>query len=190
MAVSLSLKNINKLPARIGRPRYEQSAITPGIVHIGIGNFHRAHLGVYLDDLFNMGLDHDWGIIGAGVMPSDEKSRQVLASQDYLTTVVEQDNDVSSARITSPMIGFISPNDRAGLIAQMAEPQIRIVSLTITEGGYMIDPATGRFDPQHPAIQNDATHPDDPRSAFGLILAALARRKAAGLRTLHSHELR
>lgn len=181
MAVSLSLKNLDKLPSGVGRPGYAQSAVSPGIVHIGVGNFHRAHLAVYLDDLFGKGLDHDWGIIGAGVMPSDEKMRQLLASQDYLTTVVEQDNDVSSARVTSPMIGFISPEDRAGLIAQMADPRIRIVSLTITEGGYMIDPATGRFDPKHPAIQRDAANPDDPTSAFGLILAGLAKRRAAGI---------
>ena len=106
MAISLSLKNLAQMPAGVARPKYEQKSITPGIVHIGVGNFHRAHLAVYLDDLFNMGLDHDWGIIGAGVMPADEKSREIFASQDYLTTVVEQDNDVSSARITSSMVGL------------------------------------------------------------------------------------
>ncbi len=177
----LSLTTVRGLDARISIPKYEQSSLSPGVLHIGVGNFHRAHLAVYLDELFNKGLDHDWGIIGAGVMPSDEKTRQVLAAQDYLTTVVEQDNDVSTARITSPMIGFISPDDRQGLINQMADPRIRIVSLTITEGGYMIDPATGHFDPAHPAIARDAAQPDDPRSAFGLILAGLVRRRAAGI---------
>lgn len=177
----LSSANLDRLAGKAAIPSYRAASLSPGIVHIGVGNFHRAHLAVYLDELFNKGLDHDWAIIGAGVMPSDEKARQVLASQDYLTTIVEQDNDVSAARITSPMIGFIPPDNRAGLIAQMADPRIRIVSLTITEGGYMIDPATGRFDPQHPAIQRDAANPEDPTSAFGLILAALAKRRAAGI---------
>lgn len=181
MTISLSLKNLPQMPAGVARPAYDQKKLTPGIVHIGVGNFHRAHLAVYLDSLFNMGLDHDWGIIGAGVMAADEKTRDILASQDYLSTIVEQDNDVSSARITSPMIGFISPHDRQGLIAQMADPAIRIVSLTITEGGYMINPATGRFDPAHPAIVADAKSPDDPKSAFGLILAGLRKRRAKGL---------
>jgi mannitol 2-dehydrogenase len=156
-------------------------SLTPGIVHFGVGNFHRAHLAVYLDDLFNMGLNHDWAIIGAGVLPSDEVMRQKLAAQDYLTTVVEQEASISQARVTGAMIDFIPPADRARLLATLEDPAIRIVSLTVTEGGYMINPATGKFDPQHPAIARDAANPQDPTSVFGLILAGLARRKAKGL---------
>jgi mannitol 2-dehydrogenase len=177
----LSLVTVRGLRADVVTPRYARNSLTPGIVHFGVGNFHRAHLAVYLDDLFNMGLNHDWAIIGAGVMPSDEFMREKLAVQDYLTTVVEQDAHTSAARVTGPMIDFIPPSERKRLMAVLADPAIRIVSLTVTEGGYMINPATGRFDPNHPALQRDAQNPDDPTTAFGLILHGLKARKAAGL---------
>jgi mannitol 2-dehydrogenase len=177
----LNLVTVRGLRADVSTPRYSRASLTPGIVHIGVGNFHRAHLAIYMDDLFNMGLDHDWAIIGAGVMPSDEIMRDKLVVQDYLTTVVEQDANRSSARVTGPMIDFIPPSERSRLMATLAEPAIRIVSLTVTEGGYMINPATGKFDPNHPALQYDAKNPDDPTSAFGLILHGLKARKARGL---------
>jgi mannitol 2-dehydrogenase len=177
----LNLMTVRGLQAEVTTPRYSRTSLTPGIVHIGVGNFHRAHLAVYLDDLFNMGLDHDWAIVGAGVMPHDELMRDRLAAQDYLTTVVEQDAHRVSARVTGSMIDFIPPSDRKRLLATLADPAIRIVSLTVTEGGYMINPATAKFDPAHPALQRDAKSPDDPTSAFGLILHGLKARKAKGL---------
>jgi mannitol 2-dehydrogenase len=178
----LSLETVRGLDARIATPKYARSSISPGIVHFGVGNFHRAHLAVYMDDLFNMGLDHDWGIIGAGVMPSDEVMRERLRAQDYLTTIIEQEANFMNARVTGAMIDFIPPSERARLLETLSSPAIRIVSLTVTEGGYMIDPATGRFDPHHPALQRDAKNMSDPTSVFGLILAGLIRRRAAGLR--------
>jgi mannitol 2-dehydrogenase len=177
----LNLSTVRGLDARVVAPKYVQGSLTPGIVHIGVGNFHRAHLAVYMDDLFNMSLDHDWGIIGAGVMPSDEMMREKLAAQDYLTTVVEQDANFTHARVTSAMIDFIPPSERARLIATLADPQIRIVSLTVTEGGYMINPATGQFDPSNAALQRDAKNMTDPMSVFGLILAGLMERRARGI---------
>jgi mannitol 2-dehydrogenase len=177
----LSLAALPDLAARAQIPAYRRGDLSAGIVHIGVGNFHRAHFGVYLDDLFNMGESLDWAIVGAGVMPGDEAMRQALAGQDYLTTIVEQEKASSRARITGPMIDFVPPADTAALVARMADPAIRIVSLTVTEGGYMIDPATGRFDPQHPAMQRDAASPDTPASSFGLILRSLALRRARGV---------
>ncbi len=177
----LSLASLRGLGATVAAPHYARSSLSAGIVHFGVGNFHRAHLAVYLDDLFNMGLDQDWAIVGAGVMPSDEVMRQKLASQDYLTTIVEQDANFTAARVTAPMIDFIPPADRVRLIATMADPKIRIVSLTVTEGGYMIDPATGQFDPHHPALQRDAKNPEDPATVFGLILQALRLRRARNI---------
>jgi mannitol 2-dehydrogenase len=177
----LSLVTLRSLRPEVMTPHYARASLTPGIVHFGVGNFHRAHLAVYLDELFNMGLNQDWAIIGAGVMPSDEIMREKLSSQDYLTTVVEQDANYSAARVTGPMVDFIPPSERKRLMAVLADPVIRIVSLTVTEGGYMINPATGHFDPAHPALQRDAKNPDDPTTAFGLILHGLKSRKAAGL---------
>ncbi|MFO1032972.1 MAG: mannitol dehydrogenase family protein [Hyphomicrobiales bacterium] len=179
--VKLNLSSVRGLNATVSTPRYARSALTPGIVHFGVGNFHRAHLAVYLDDLFNMGLNQDWAIVGAGVMPSDEVMRDKLAAQDYLTTVVEQEASLSQARVTGAMMDFIPPSDRARLIDTLMSPAIRIVSLTVTEGGYMIDPATGKFDPQHPALQRDAKNPDNPTSVFGLILLGLRKRREKGV---------
>lgn len=177
----LCLANLKQLQPGVSIPKYRRQDLKPGIVHIGVGNFHRAHLAVYLDDLFNLGADLDWAIVGAGIMPSDARMREALLPQDYLSTIVEQDNDLSSARITGPMVDFVPPGDTAALIARLADPAIRIVSLTVTEGGYMIDPATGKFDPQHPAIVRDAASPDDPTSVFGIILQGLSRRRARGI---------
>lgn len=162
-------------------PAYSRADLTPGIVHFGVGNFHRAHQAVYLDALFNAGEGHDWAIIGAGVREADEAMRQKLLGQDLLTTVVEQEADASSARITAVMVDYLKPGDSAAVIAQLADPAIRIVSLTITEGGYYIDPASQQFDPTHPDIAYDAAHFEAPKTAFGLILAGLVRRRDAGL---------
>lgn len=174
----LSLATLPDIAKKIGVPRYKREQLKPGILHFGVGNFHRAHLAVYLDDLFNQGLNHDWAVIGAGVMPFDEDMRTKLSHQDFLTTVVEQDNDVSSAHITGAMIDFIPPSDKPSLLAWLLNPAIRIVSMTITEGGYFIDPATQKFDPAHPSIARDGNHPNDPSTVFGFILAGLKARKA------------
>jgi len=179
--LKLSLANLPALAERVAVPRYARSALRPGIVHIGVGNFHRAHLACYLDDLFNLGTDLDWAIVGAGVMPGDAVMRETLKAQDYLTTIVEQDSSRSSARIIGPMLDFIEPADREQLVHVLSDPAIRIVSLTVTEGGYMIDPATGQFDPEHPAIRKDAANPQRPESIFGLILLGLTHRRAQGL---------
>ncbi len=166
----------------VALPAYKREALTPGIVHIGVGNFHRAHMAVYLDDLFAMGEGQDWAILGAGVRSTDAAMRTALAAQDYLSTVIELDPAGKRARRVGAMTGFLPvENDNAALIATMAEPAIRIVSLTVTEGGYFIDPATGAFDASAPGIRADAANPARPATAFGAILAALKARRAAGV---------
>ncbi len=177
----LTLANLPAIGKKMRVPNYTRSSLSAGIMHFGVGNFHRAHLAVYLDDLFNTGVDHDWALVGAGVMPSDAMTREKLQAQDYLTTVVEQDNDVSTAHITGPLIDFIAPHDKPAMMAKLCDPAIRIVSLTITEGGYFIDPATGKFNPAHPAIIHDGTHPHAPDTVFGFIVAGLAARRAVGI---------
>jgi len=181
MTTKLSLANLREIARTASVPAYERGNLAAGIVHFGVGNFHRAHQAVYLDDLFNLGLDHDWAIVGAGVLPSDAAMRDKLAGQDFLTTVVEQDNNRSGARVTGAMIGYLAPGNAAATIAQLSDPAIRIVSLTITEGGYFIDPASGVFDPTHPAIAADAANPGDPKTVFGLILAGLRARREKGI---------
>ncbi len=162
-------------------PAYDRASLKPGIVHIGLGNFHRAHMAVYLDDLFAMGLGHEWAIIGAGVRPADAGMRDAMLAQDCLSTVIELDPSGKRARRIGSMIDFLPVEpDNAALIAAMSRPEIRIVSLTVTEGGYFVDPATGVFDQTHPEIVADAANPAHPRTAFGAILAALVTRRSAG----------
>jgi mannitol 2-dehydrogenase len=162
-------------------PGYARKDLTPGIVHFGIGNFHRAHQAVYLDALFSLGEGHDWAIIGAGTRASDAAMRDALSQQDWLTSVVEQEADSSAAHITGVMLDYLEPGDSQAVIAALTDPNIRIVSLTITEGGYYIDPASQSFDPAHPDIAYDAAHFDTPKTAFGLILAGLVKRREAGI---------
>lgn len=181
MTTRLSLGTLDAISKTATVPAYRRDQLSDGILHFGVGNFHRAHQAVYLDDLFNLGLDHDWAIVGAGVLASDAAMKDKLAAQDYLTTVVEQDNNKSGARVTGAMIDFVTPGDPAAIIARLADPAIRIVSLTITEGGYFINPASGHFDPAHPAIAADGANPDAPKTVFGLIVAGLKARKAAGV---------
>ncbi|MCB1404107.1 MAG: mannitol dehydrogenase family protein, partial [Rhodobacteraceae bacterium] len=180
MATALSLKTLPDLPARVARPSYARDDLSPGIVHFGVGNFHRAHLQVYLDRLMNAGRDLDWAIVGAGVTPYDARMRDALAGQDWLSTVVEQSAAKSEARVTGVMTDFLPPMDGRAIIAGLADPATRIASLTVTEGGYFVNPALGKFDPEHPAIVADARNPDDPKTVFGLILAGLKARRAAG----------
>lgn len=179
--IPLSDATLAQLPDGVRRPRYDRDGLTPGIVHIGLGNFHRAHQAWYLHRLFDAGLCHDWAIIGAGVRPQDAAQRDRLHAQDFLTTLVELDPRGGSAEVIGSMIDHLPVEaGHAALIARMADPAIRIVALTITEGGYYIDPATGGFDASHPDIQHDAAHPDHPRTAFGALIAALRQRRAAG----------
>jgi mannitol 2-dehydrogenase len=132
MPVTLSLKTLSDLPETVGRPGYSRDALRPGIVHFGVGNFHRSHQAVYLDDLFNTGEGHDWALVGAGVFDGEKAGRASLEAQDWLTTVVEQDAGHRQARVTGVMIDFLTPGDTQAIIDQLADPRIRIVSMTIT----------------------------------------------------------
>src|SRR5580700_799471 len=168
MSVKLSAAALARLPTDVAAPKYQRSDLRAGIVHIGVGNFHRAHQAVYLDDLFNAGRDHDWAIIGAGVRDPDVTIREKLKEQDWLTTVVEQEADTTRIHVTGAMVDFVTPYDTAALLDMLSKPNIRIVSLTVTEGGYYISPATQHFGPTHPDIVYDAEHAEGPRTAFGL----------------------
>lgn len=182
MAVRLSRATLGQLGPSVGVPGYRREELSPGILHIGVGNFHRAHQAAYLDELFDQGRDRDWAIIGTGVRESDAEMGRDLAAQDFLTTVVTQEAERSQARVTGAMIDFVTPGDSAGIVERLVDPRTRIVSLTVTEGGYYIDPATQAFDPGHPDIAADAADRlSSPKTAFGLIAAGLLRRRAADL---------
>lgn len=179
--MKLELKNLGRLPDGVRCPNYGRSNLSAGIVHIGLGNFHRAHQAWYLHRLMDQGDAMDWAIIGAGVRAGDAAQRQRLAAQDYLTTLIELNPNGRSVEVVGSMIDFVPVEENnAALIAQMTDPAIRIVALTVTEGGYYIDPVTKAFDAAHPDMQHDAATPDTPCSAFGAIIAALKIRRAKG----------
>lgn len=177
----LSNETLTDLPEAIELPRYDRGALTAGIVHIGLGNFHRAHQAWYLHRLMQAGLAHDWAIIGAGVRAPDAAMRDKLLSQDCLTTLIELDPTGIRAEVTGSMIDFLPiAEDNAPLVAAMSDPAIRIVSLTVTEGGYYRDASDGSFAASHPDMLHDGANPQSPRTAFGAIIAALAARRAGG----------
>ncbi len=177
----LSNDNLGSMPDNIRVPLFDRSNLSAGIVHIGLGNFHRAHQAWYLQQLMQTGAAHDWAIIGAGVKQRDKEQCQKLAAQDYLTTLIELETGGGAVEIVGSMIGFVPViANHAALIAQMSDPAIRIVSMTITEGGYYIDTATDEFDATHPDILHDIANPAHPCTVFGAIAAALDRRRRLG----------
>ena len=179
---SLSNSTLTKLPSGVKIPNYDRNNLTAGIVHIGLGNFHRAHQSWYLHRLMQQGQAHDWAIIGAGVKEFDKAQRLKLQAQDFLTTLLELSPVGRRVEVVGSMIDYVPIEaDNGALIAQMAKPEIKIVTLTVTEGGYYIDPVSKSFDSNHPDIVYDATHPEAPKTAFGAMVAALRLRRDRGV---------
>ena len=162
-------------------PSYNRETLVPGIIHIGVGNFHRAHQAIYMHQLFEMGESLDWAICGAGIMSFDEIMRDKLSEQNWLSTVVELSENKTEAQICGSMVDFIDVNTTK-LIEAMTSPNIRIVSLTITEGGYFINQDTGDFDKDDKSILGDIAHPNHPTTVFGVMLQALKIRRQKGLK--------
>jgi mannitol 2-dehydrogenase len=182
MITQLNAANLDLLDPGIHVPKYDRHKVGQSIMHIGVGGFHRAHQAVYTDDLFNQSGDPHWGYCGVGLLKHDARIRDVMISQDCLYTLVERSLEGDHARIVGSIVNFLfAPDDPQKVIEQMASPLTRIVSLTITEGGYYIDQSTGDLDEKHPDIQYDLAHPHEPRCSFGYLLEALDRRRTRGL---------
>ena len=171
------------LAAGVSRPSYDRSRLTTGIVHFGTGGFHRAHQAMYVDQLMNVGKALDWGICGVGVMASDQRMRDALKSQDCLYTLVTKHADGQyDARVIGSIVDYLyAPDDPERVIELMAASTTRIVSLTITEGGYNFHHVTGEFDYDAPAVARDLAGIDAPTTVFGLTIEALRRRRERGL---------
>ena len=176
--LGLSEATLDRLPGQIRRPAYDRSRIATGIVHLGIGAFHRAHQAVVIDDLLAGGAT-EWGIVGASLRSPD--TRDALAPQDNLYTLAVRSGDGTDHRIIGSVLATEVAKEKPGqLIARLANPATRIVSLTVTEKGYCHTPQTGDLDETHPDIVHDLQNPGTPRSAIGFLVAALARRRIAG----------
>src|SRR5690554_6708871 len=179
----LNHDTLSRLAPEVARPAYDRREVTPGIVHFGVGGFHRAHQAMYIDALMNQGTALDWGIVGVGVMPGDRRMGEALAAQDHLYTLVVKHTDGRrEPRVIGSLIDYrFAPDDPAAVIELLADPAIRIVSLTVTEGGYNVHPVSGEFDLANPDIRHDLEHPEAPRTTFGLIVEGLARRRELGI---------
>lgn len=181
-AIKLNRANLQKLAPSVKKPSYDPAKITAGILHFGVGGFHRAHEALYTDDLFSMNGDNNaWGICGAGVMEADKKMRNALSSQDYLYTLVEKDSGKNSARVIGSLVDYVLATEGAEkVLSKVADPAIKIISLTITEKGYCLD-AKGNLDANHPLIKADLASPQKPSSALGYICAGLKLRMEKGI---------
>ena len=175
----LSTSTVARAHATAQRPRYDRRALRSGVVHLGLGAFVRAHQALYTEDLLAQ-QPGPWGIVGVSLQRPDQRDR--LAPQDGLYTALQRDPAGVSARIVGCIRAcLVAPEEPAAVVEAMAAPETSIVSLTVTEKGYCLDPATGRLKEHHPDIQHDLSHPGKPRSAAGFLLAALERRRDAGL---------
>lgn len=175
----LNTRSLGTLPQTVEVPRYDRSTLKAGIVHLGIGAFHRAHQAAYTDAVLATGAQ-DWGIVGAGVMSGEMKA--ALEPQDGLYVLAERGLGHERLRVIGAIVGLYGgPEDAAALLIRMSDPATRIVSLTVTEKGYFLDLATGTLQMQTPAIAADIAHPAAPKTALGLIVEALRLRRAAGI---------
>jgi mannitol 2-dehydrogenase len=179
----LTPDNLASLPEGLARPAYDRAALRTGIVHFGVGGFHRAHEAMYLDRLMNAGEALDWAICGVGVMPADRRMQQVLDAQDGLYTLVAKAPDGTlEARVIGSIKEYLfAPDDPEAVIEKMTHPGVRIVSLTVTEGGYNFNTVTGEFMADNPDVRHDLAPGAAPRTTFGLITAAIERRRERGL---------
>lgn len=179
----LNARTLASWGKRMPIPRYDRSQVAAGIVHIGVGGFHRAHQAMYADELMNQGASPEWGICGVGVMPADRAMRDALAAQDGLYTLVIKHSDGTwEPRVVGSIVQYLfAPDDPEAVLEKMAAPATRVVSLTVTEGGYNISDTTGRFDTGNADVRRDVAPGAIPRTAFGLMTEALRRRRERGL---------
>lgn len=171
--IPLTTATLRQLDTRIAVPTYERSGLIPGIVHIGVGGFHRAHLATYADELAAAG-HRGWAITGSGVRRADSAMAEVLEAQDGLYTLITRSETATSVRVIGSIVDYVlADDDTEPLVARIADPATRIVSMTVTEGGYPVNEDSRSFDPKQA--------PAGPGSAFGIIVAGLRRRRDLGV---------
>lgn len=169
------------LPDSVRTPQYDRSRLASRIVHFGFGAFHRAHQALLTDRVLNA-QGGDWGICEISLFSGDRLMSQ-LRAQDHLYTVLEKGANGNQAIVIGAVHECLNAklDSLTAIIEKFCEPQVAIVSLTITEKGYCIDPATGTLDLTHPRIRHDIDSPDEPHSAPGILVEALSRRRERGL---------
>ena len=179
---ALNQANLPALAGQVAVPTYDRGQLQRSIVHLGVGGFHRAHQAMYLDALAEQRITTDWGERGVGLLPGDKRMADALIPQDCLYTLVARSAEGDVAQVIGSLTGYVfAPGATEQVLQMLADPATRIVSLTVTEGGYNVDDKTGVFDAQNPAVRADLQNPAAPQTVFGYVCSALARRRAAGI---------
>jgi mannitol 2-dehydrogenase len=179
--VPIRASTLSQLAETIVRPRYDRSRTLPGLVHIGVGGFNRSHLAMYLDDLLTRGDSSRWGEFGIGLLPGDRQIHAALMEQDFLYGHLQVDSDQESYRIVGSLVGHLyAPESGEAVLEKLSAADCAIVSLTVTEGGYFIENATGRFLADHEDVRHDLENPERPRTWLGYVAEASNRRMRLG----------
>jgi fructuronate reductase/mannitol 2-dehydrogenase len=168
-----------RLAARATVPTYDRRRLAPGVVHLSVGSFHRAHQAMYFEEIAERGLDQGWGITGVGLRRREMKA--ALDAQDGLYTVVTRSPEADDARIVGVITSYLfAPEERAAVLDALADERTRLVTLTITAAGYKVHPDTGAFLGEDDEVVEDLASPSEPGTALGLLVEALDRRRRAG----------
>ena len=180
----LNTENLSKISESITVPAYDRASVKTGIVHVGIGGFHRSHEAFYTDQLLHDPSNSDWGICGVALLEFDTKIHQTLKDQNGLYTLIVKELDgTQTTKVIGSIVEYLyAPENTLAVIEKMASPEVKIISLTITEGGYNYNEATKEFDFNTPSIQHDLEHADAPKTIFGYLTQALKLRKERGLK--------
>ena len=181
-AIPLCRATLAQLPSGVAVPAFDPARVSPGIVHLGLGGFHRAHMARYTHNLMERRPEAlRWGIVGAGLMPGDKRMADSLLPQDGLYTLVERSATTEAVTVIGALCGVVfAGEDSSALLRAIDDPRVRIVSLTVTENGYCLNRATKELDLDHPLIRRDLLDPARPASAIGMVVEGLRRRREAG----------
>lgn len=179
----LNAENLSSLPSNIAIPSYDRDQINTSILHIGVGNFHRSHQAYYIHELIDKFKELDYGICGVDLLESDRKIYSILKDQDGLYTLFTKEaNGAHKAKVIGSIVEyFYGPENPLAVIEKMANPDIKIISLTIAEDGYLLNEITGAFDINHPAVTEDIKNPFNPKTVFGYLTQSFKLRKLRNL---------
>ncbi|PRY51169.1 fructuronate reductase/mannitol 2-dehydrogenase [Geodermatophilus tzadiensis] len=174
----LTTATLGQHGTRLTVPTYDRSALVPAVVHLSVGGFSRAHQLIYFDEVAERRISTGWGVVGVGLR--HRLLQEALAPQDNLYTVVERSPDGERARVVGVLTDYLfAPDDPTAVLDRLADPRTRLVTMTITGAGYLLDPSTGAFTPDDD-VRHDLDRPDAPRTVFGFLVEALDRRRRAG----------
>ncbi|WP_372753523.1 mannitol dehydrogenase family protein [Mariniflexile sp.] len=177
------MENVDTLKTDVSTPMFDRDQVITSIAHIGVSNFHRAHQAYYMHELIEKHNELNFGICGIDLLDSDRKIYNVLKDQDGLYTLITKDpSGVHQTKIISSIVEyFFGPENPIAVIERLANPDIKIISLTIAEDGYHLNEITGEFDLNHPAVAEDIKNPFNPKTVFGYLTQAFKLRKLRGL---------